>query len=59
VPIPPLEIAKVQEIELLKFIFVHPAPEPLKLVADKLFVVLSHVKFGLCKIDVAALPINI
>ena len=34
------------------------APEPTKLVADKVLVVLSHIKFADCKIDVAAFPIN-
>ena len=59
VPIPPREIAKVPEIELLTFIFVNPAPEPIKLVADKALFEVSHVKFEDCKIDVFEFPINI
>jgi hypothetical protein len=59
VPIPPREMAKIPEFVLLTFIFVNPGPEPINLVADKVFVVLSHVKFALCKILVAALPIKI
>ena len=33
-------------------------PLPTKLVADNVLFVLFHVKFGDCKIDVAAFPIN-
>ncbi len=59
VPIPPREIAKVSKFVLLTFIFVNPASEPKKLVADKVFVEVSHDKFADCEIDVAVLPINI
>ena len=38
---------------------VKPLPLPTKLEADKVLLVLFHVRFGDCKIDVAAFPINI
>jgi hypothetical protein len=37
----------------------YEAPEPIKLDADKVLDVFLHVKLGLCKMDVAALPIKI
>ena len=59
VPIPPLEIDNVPNVTFEVFKEVKPAPEPTKLVDDKVLVVLSHVKFGDCKIDVVEFPIKI
>ena len=58
-PIPPLEIGNVPNDTLEAFKAVKPEPEPMKLVADKVLLVLFHVKFADCKIDVAAFPIKI
>ena len=58
VPIPPLEIDKVPNEILEAFNEVKAEPEPTKLVADKVFEVLFHVKFDDCKIDVEPLPIK-
>ena len=55
---PPLEIGNVPNDTLEAFKAVKPAPEPTKLVADKVFVVLFHDKFADCKIDVVPLPIK-
>ena len=58
VPIPPLEIVNVPDAILEAFKAVKPAPEPTKLVADKVLEVLFHDKFADCKIDVFVFPIN-
>ncbi len=58
-PVPPLEIDIVPDDTLEAFKAVKAEPEPKKLEADKVLLVLFHVKFGDCKIDVAAFPINI
>ena len=58
-PKPPRDIGNVPDAALETFNAVKPAPAPTKLVADKVFVVLSHDKFADCKIDVAAFPIKI
>ncbi len=44
---------------LLQSKLVIPEPEPTKLEADTVLIVLFHVKFGDCKIDVAAFPMKI
>ena len=59
VPIPPRVIGNVPNDTLEAFKAVKPEPEPTKLEADKVLVVLFHVRFGDCKIDVVPLPINI
>ena len=45
--------------ELMAYLEVKAEPEPTKLEADRVLLVLFHVKFDDCKIDVAAFPINI
>ena len=56
-PLPFTDI--VPEVILEAFNEVNCEPLPTKLVADNVLFVLFHVKFGDCKIDVAAFPINI
>jgi hypothetical protein len=59
VSIPPRVIDNAPDA-ILAFKAVILLPTPTKLVADKVFfVLLFHIKFAVCKIDVAALPINI
>ena len=58
-PIPPRAIDNVPDTALETFNELIPAPEPIKLDADKVLLVLFHDKFADCKIDVAAFPINI
>ena len=48
-PIPPLEIGNVPNDTLDAFKPVKPEPEPTKLVADNVLLVLFHVKFADCK----------
>ena len=58
VPIPPRDTDKVPDVVFDAFNAVKPAPEPTKLVADNVLVVLFHAKFWDCKIDVP-FPIKI
>ena len=59
VPIPPRVIANVPNDTLEAFKEFNEAPLPTKLEADKVLVVLSHVRFGDCKIEVVVFPIKI
>jgi hypothetical protein len=56
-PLPFTDNVPVVILEAFKFVNCEPLPT--KLVADKVLLVLFHVKFGDCKIDVAAFPISI
>ncbi len=47
----------MQQLKVWLYFNVIPVPKPTKLVADKVFDVLFHVKFADCKLDVAPFPI--
>ena len=57
IPLPLTDNVPVVLLEAFKFVNCEPLPT--KLEADKVLVVLFHVRFGDCKIEVVVFPIKI